>query len=175
MSTESLLTSPLHDRHVALGAKMADFGGWLMPIEYPGEGGVLREHLMLWNTQQPRGKGRGWNLNASMPGKGCGEFVGADAQFIGYRVSIGAGALEMLDELLSVDINVGGIDMRDRAFQHIGKLAGVEQRGLGRARLRFELIGRRNCTAMGVQIQPKIDAARDSAKADASLRSGSSS
>ena len=26
----------LHDRHVALGAKLADFGGWEMPIEYPG-------------------------------------------------------------------------------------------------------------------------------------------
>ena len=37
----ALLRSPLHDRHVALGAKMADFGGWEMPIEYPG-GGVLR-------------------------------------------------------------------------------------------------------------------------------------
>jgi aminomethyltransferase len=35
--------SPLDDRHRALGAKMADFGGWEMPIEYPG-GGVLREH-----------------------------------------------------------------------------------------------------------------------------------
>ena len=33
----------LHDRHVALGAKLADFGGWEMPIEYPG-GGVLKEH-----------------------------------------------------------------------------------------------------------------------------------
>ncbi len=33
----------LHGRHVALGAKLADFGGWEMPIEYPG-GGVLREH-----------------------------------------------------------------------------------------------------------------------------------
>ncbi len=33
----------LHARHVALGAKLADFGGWEMPIEYPG-GGVLREH-----------------------------------------------------------------------------------------------------------------------------------
>lgn len=39
----TLAHSPLHDRHVALGAKMADFGGWEMPIEYPG-GGVLREH-----------------------------------------------------------------------------------------------------------------------------------
>jgi aminomethyltransferase len=39
----TLLTSPIHDRHVALGAKLADFGGWEMPIEYPG-GGVLKEH-----------------------------------------------------------------------------------------------------------------------------------
>ncbi|HEY3735970.1 MAG TPA: glycine cleavage system aminomethyltransferase GcvT [Jatrophihabitans sp.] len=38
-----LLHSPLHDRHVALGAKLADFGGWEMPIEYPGAG-VLKEH-----------------------------------------------------------------------------------------------------------------------------------
>ena len=41
-----LLRSPLHDRHVALGAKLADFGGWEMPIEYPG-GGVLREHTAV--------------------------------------------------------------------------------------------------------------------------------
>jgi aminomethyltransferase len=33
----------LHGRHTGLGAKLADFGGWEMPIEYPG-GGVLREH-----------------------------------------------------------------------------------------------------------------------------------
>jgi aminomethyltransferase len=38
--------SPLHDRHLALGAKMADFGGWQMPIEYPG-GGVVREHTAV--------------------------------------------------------------------------------------------------------------------------------
>ena len=48
MTGEPLLTSPLHDRHVALGAKMADFGGWEMPIEYPlwqgARGGVLEEH-----------------------------------------------------------------------------------------------------------------------------------
>ncbi|WP_322762916.1 glycine cleavage system aminomethyltransferase GcvT [Frankia sp. Cr2] len=41
-----LLRSPLHDRHVALGAKLADFGGWEMPIEYPG-GGVLKEHAAV--------------------------------------------------------------------------------------------------------------------------------
>ncbi|MCW2671645.1 MAG: glycine cleavage system protein [Frankiales bacterium] len=42
----ALKTSPLHDRHVALGAKLADFGGWEMPIEYPG-GGVLKEHAAV--------------------------------------------------------------------------------------------------------------------------------
>lgn len=40
--------SPLHDRHEALGAKWADFGGWTMPVEYPGQGGgVLAEHLAV--------------------------------------------------------------------------------------------------------------------------------
>src|SRR3954464_10818239 len=43
---DDLRRSPLHDRHLALGAKMADFGGWLMPIEYPG-GGVVREHTAV--------------------------------------------------------------------------------------------------------------------------------
>lgn len=41
-----LRRSPLHDRHLSLGAKVADFGGWAMPIEYPG-GGVLREHAAV--------------------------------------------------------------------------------------------------------------------------------
>ncbi|UPK73431.1 glycine cleavage system aminomethyltransferase GcvT [Nocardioidaceae bacterium SCSIO 66511] len=39
----ALLRSPLHDRHVGLGAKFAEFGGWEMPLEYAG-GGVLAEH-----------------------------------------------------------------------------------------------------------------------------------
>jgi aminomethyltransferase len=41
-----LSRSPLDDRHRALGAKMADFGGWEMPIEYPG-GGVIKEHTAV--------------------------------------------------------------------------------------------------------------------------------
>ncbi len=43
---DRLQQGPLHDRHVALGAKLADFGGWHMPIEYPG-GGVLKEHTAV--------------------------------------------------------------------------------------------------------------------------------
>jgi aminomethyltransferase len=39
-----LSTSPLHARHLALGAKLADFGGWEMPIEYSG---VVGEHTAV--------------------------------------------------------------------------------------------------------------------------------
>lgn len=39
-----LLTSPLHDRHVALGAKFGEFGGWSMPLEYSG---VVAEHTAV--------------------------------------------------------------------------------------------------------------------------------
>ncbi|ACU70756.1 glycine cleavage system T protein [Catenulispora acidiphila DSM 44928] len=45
--TSDPLTSPLHARHVALGAKMSDFGGWDMPIEYSRTGGVLKEHAAV--------------------------------------------------------------------------------------------------------------------------------
>jgi len=37
--------SPLHDRHAALGAKFAPFGGWEMPLEYPT--GVVKEHTAV--------------------------------------------------------------------------------------------------------------------------------
>ncbi len=41
-----LLRSPLHDRHSDLGAKLAEFGGWEMPLEYAG-GGVIKEHTAV--------------------------------------------------------------------------------------------------------------------------------
>ncbi|PZS19349.1 MAG: glycine cleavage system aminomethyltransferase GcvT [Pseudonocardiales bacterium] len=44
----NLLRSPLYERHVDLGAKLADFGGWEMPIEYAASGGgVLKEHAAV--------------------------------------------------------------------------------------------------------------------------------
>ena len=45
-SGDSLRRSPLHERHAALGAKFAAFGGWTMPLEYAG-GGVLKEHAAV--------------------------------------------------------------------------------------------------------------------------------
>lgn len=44
--TDAVLRSPLHDRHVALGAKFAGFAGWDMPLEYAG-GGVIKEHTAV--------------------------------------------------------------------------------------------------------------------------------
>jgi aminomethyltransferase len=39
----ALKRTPLHDLHVALGAKMVPFAGYEMPVQYAA--GVLREHL----------------------------------------------------------------------------------------------------------------------------------
>ena len=42
MSTEQLLTTPLHALHRELGARMVPFAGYDMPVQYPA--GVLKEH-----------------------------------------------------------------------------------------------------------------------------------
>src|SRR5712691_5524282 len=38
---QTLQRTPLHDRHVALGARMVPFAGWEMPVQYAG---VMQEH-----------------------------------------------------------------------------------------------------------------------------------
>ena len=50
------MESPLFDWHSGAGAKLADFGGWQMPIEYPkavgglSAGGVIAEHTAVRET-----------------------------------------------------------------------------------------------------------------------------
>jgi aminomethyltransferase len=44
VSEEALRSTPLHDRHVALGARMVPFAGWDMPVQYEG---VIPEHLAV--------------------------------------------------------------------------------------------------------------------------------
>jgi aminomethyltransferase len=39
--SQTLLQTPLHDRHVALGARIVPFAGWEMPVQYEG---VIQEH-----------------------------------------------------------------------------------------------------------------------------------
>jgi aminomethyltransferase len=77
-----LLRSPLHARHVELGAKLADFGGWEMPIEYAASGGgVLREHAAVR------------------------EAVGIfDVSHLGKATMRGAGARDFVNACLSNDL-----------------------------------------------------------------------
>lgn len=73
-------TSPLHQKHLDLNAKMADFGGWMMPIEYPGAG-VLAEHTAVR------------------------ERVGIfDVSHLGKASVTGAGALVFLNSCLTNDL-----------------------------------------------------------------------
>src|SRR6478672_11983613 len=73
-----LLTSPLHDRHVALGAKLAEFGGWLMPLEYTG---AVKEHNAVRS--------------------GVGVF---DVSHLGKAVVRGPGAAAYLNDCLTNDL-----------------------------------------------------------------------
>ena len=40
----TLKKTPLHARHRSLGARMVEFGGWDMPVEYSG---VVDEHMAV--------------------------------------------------------------------------------------------------------------------------------
>lgn len=73
--------TPLYDRHVALGAKLADFGGWDMPIEYAATG-VLIEH----KTVRDR----------------VGVF---DVSHLGKITVTGSGAADFVNECLTNDLN----------------------------------------------------------------------
>lgn len=73
--------SPLNFRHLQLNAKMADFGGWLMPIEYP-DTGVIAEYSAV--RQQ------------------VGVF---DVSHLGKISVKGDGALNFLNQMLTNDIN----------------------------------------------------------------------
>ncbi|MGB3682974.1 MAG: glycine cleavage system aminomethyltransferase GcvT [Rubrobacteraceae bacterium] len=45
MATEDLRRTPLYDEHKALGAKLVDFAGYEMPVQYGGpNGGIKAEH-----------------------------------------------------------------------------------------------------------------------------------
>jgi aminomethyltransferase len=86
MTDAPLQTSPLHERHLALGAKMADFSGWQMPIEYPG-GGVVREHTAVRERVgifdvSHLGK-------ASVTGPGAVEFVNSCLANDLHRIEVG--------------------------------------------------------------------------------------
>jgi aminomethyltransferase len=76
----------LYDRHVAAGAKLVDFAGWEMPVQYPY--GVRAEHMAVRER--------------------CGIF---DVSHMGEIETAGPGAQALLQRLLSNDISkiaIGG-------------------------------------------------------------------
>src|SRR5919112_4055094 len=44
IGVDALKRSPLHDRHVAAGARMVPFAGWEMPVQYEG---IRAEHVTV--------------------------------------------------------------------------------------------------------------------------------
>jgi aminomethyltransferase len=77
--------TPLYDRHLAAGAKLVEFAGWEMPVQYAG---VREEHMAVRES--------------------CGIF---DVSHMGEIETSGPGALALLQRLLSNDvaaIPVGG-------------------------------------------------------------------
>ena len=77
-SSPVLSRSPLHERHEALGAKFAEFGGWEMPLQYSG---IVEEHNAVRSA--------------------VGIF---DVSHLGKIVVRGPGAVEFVNATLSNDL-----------------------------------------------------------------------
>src|SRR5215218_993353 len=76
--TDTLRRTPLHDRHVAAGARLVPFAGWEMPVQYEG---VIEEHRAVRTD--------------------AGVF---DVSHMGELEVEGPKALELLQGLLSNDV-----------------------------------------------------------------------
>jgi aminomethyltransferase len=76
---QTLLRTPLYDRHVALGARMVPFAGWEMPVQYEG---VIPEHRAVRTD--------------------CGVF---DVSHMGELEVEGPRAHELLQSVLSNDLD----------------------------------------------------------------------
>jgi aminomethyltransferase len=76
--TDTLKRTPLHDRHVAAGARLVPFAGWEMPVQYTG---IREEHLAVRES--------------------AGVF---DVSHMGEIETEGPGAEALLQRLLSNDV-----------------------------------------------------------------------
>jgi aminomethyltransferase len=76
---QTLLRTPLYERHVALGARLVPFAGWEMPVQYEG---VIPEHLAVRADS--------------------GAF---DVSHMGELVVEGQGARDFLQSMLSNDLD----------------------------------------------------------------------
>ena len=80
-----------YDRHKGLGAKIVEFGGWEMPIQYPS--GIVEEHLATR--------------------KGAGLF---DVSHMGRFIVRGTGAIKFLQHALTN--NVEALNLRETGAQY---------------------------------------------------------
>ena len=80
-----------YNRHKGLGAKIVEFGGWEMPIQYPS--GIVEEHLATR--------------------KGAGLF---DVSHMGRFIVRGTGAIKFLQHALTN--NVEALDLRETGAQY---------------------------------------------------------
>ncbi|WP_003541824.1 glycine cleavage system aminomethyltransferase GcvT [Desulfotomaculum nigrificans] len=74
-----LKRTPLYDEHLAAGAKMVEFGGWLMPVQYEG---ILKEHETVRSA--------------------AGLF---DVSHMGEIQITGPGARELIQSIITNDVN----------------------------------------------------------------------
>jgi aminomethyltransferase len=79
VSSQTLLRTPLFERHRAAGAKLVAFAGWEMPVHYAA--GIRAEHMAVR--------------------EGCGMF---DVSHMGEIETVGPDALALLQRLLSNDL-----------------------------------------------------------------------
>ncbi len=88
----TLRRTALFDRHVEAGAKLVEFAGWEMPVQYEG---VRAEHMAVRET--------------------CGIF---DVSHMGEIEVAGPQALELLQRLLSNDVAKIGVDVDGGGAQY---------------------------------------------------------
>ena len=94
---KQLLKTVFYDKHVGLGARMVDFGGWDMPVQY--ESGIVQEHLATRSQ--------------------AGVF---DVSHMGRFIISGEGALDFLQHVLTN--NAAAIEVGESQYTMIADESG---------------------------------------------------
>lgn len=108
-ATPSLKRTPLYEQHRALGARLVEFGGWEMPVQYSG---IIEEHQAVRN--------RAGLFDVSH----MGEFKveGSDAlAFLQYLVPNDVGRLELQQALYTQLCKPDGTTIDDLLIYHLAE------------------------------------------------------
>ncbi len=97
----TLRRTPLYDRHLAAGARIVEFAGWEMPVQYPA--GLRAEHLAVRER--------------------CGVF---DVSHMGQIETRGPRALELLQRLVSNDVSAIPFEAEGAAAAPPGGVGGAQ-------------------------------------------------